>query len=65
MVFYDAEVAMILAVSFAVDAAQKHDKRRVHAGSWLGPGDTHAAFPLQPVCIENRLEDTVSEVVQI
>ncbi len=29
MVFYDAEVAMILAVFFAVDAAQKHDNRRV------------------------------------
>ena len=29
MVFYDAEIAMILAVFFAVDAAQKHAKRRV------------------------------------
>jgi hypothetical protein len=29
MVFYDAEVAMILAVFLAVDAAQKHDKCRV------------------------------------
>src|SRR5258708_6390575 len=29
MVFNDAEVAMILAVFVAVDAAQKHDKRRV------------------------------------
>src|ERR1035437_10351792 len=29
MVFYDAEVAMILAVFLAVDAAQKHDNRRV------------------------------------
>jgi hypothetical protein len=27
MVFYDAEIAMILAVFFAVDAAQKHAKR--------------------------------------
>jgi hypothetical protein len=29
MVFNDAEVAMFLAVFVAVDAAQKHDKRRV------------------------------------
>ena len=29
MVFDDAEIAMILAVFFAVDAAQKHAKRRV------------------------------------
>ena len=29
MVFNDGEIAMTFAVCFAVDAAQKHDKRRV------------------------------------
>jgi hypothetical protein len=31
----------------------------------LAPAIRMPAFPLQPVCLENRLEDTVSEVVQI